>query len=174
MCMCIVVQYRVLTLFSWPRVVYPPLSWWYDLGMMYIIFRDILVGYFSCVTIFIFFVLVFMWCVFHSWGIDDHLCALKIHSCVADIHSCDFHVYCCICSTYGDVILYHVQDCYLFSGYHSWYLIYSIIINCLLFVIIWKTFGSWCGKIVGAVLVVWISAGYIFIGFPSSSLLALS
>ena len=47
---------------------------------------------FSRVIIFILFVLVFMWCVFHSWGLDTHYRTPNPHSYVAEIHSSDFQV----------------------------------------------------------------------------------
>ena len=145
MCMCVVFHYRVIPWLCWPQVIYLLVSWWCDLGIMYILFRDIFIWYFSCVIIFVLSVIVFIWCVLHSLGIDSHSFFFDVHPCVADIHSCDFHFYCCIFSTYGYVILYRVQYFCFFGGYHSWYLIYSVAIHFLFFINNCRVVGSVCG-----------------------------
>ena len=43
--MCLIIHSRVVPWFSWTWVVYPPFSWWCELWMMYILFRDIYVWY---------------------------------------------------------------------------------------------------------------------------------
>ena len=120
---------------------------------MYILFWDIFVCYFSCVIIFAFIFIVFMRCILNSWSLDAHSCGFNTHSCVVDVHTCALHVYCCISSNYGNVIIYRVQDCYFFCGSHYRYLIYSVVICCLLFVIIWRIFGSGCGGIFEAAFI---------------------
>ena len=66
--------------FSWTQVVYPSLSWFCELVTMHILFRYIFVCYFAHVIIFIFVALVFMLCIWHSWGLDAHSCAFNTHS----------------------------------------------------------------------------------------------
>ena len=64
--------------------------------------------------------------------------------------------------------LYYWQQCHLycvhyfcfFSGSHSCYLVYIIIIHGLLFIIFWRVFG-----IIGAVLVGCVGTGFVFIGW---------
>ena len=130
--------------------------------MIHIIFRDIFVCYFSRVIILIFVVLVCVWCVLHYWVLDYRYCALNTHSCVTDVHYCAFHIYCCICITGVDVILYCVQYLCFFSGPNSRYLVYIVIIHCLLFVILWRIVG-----IFGSIFMGCVGAGDIFIGCAS-------
>ena len=131
--------------------------------MMYILFWYLFFWYFSNIIL-TFIVLFFMWFILNSWVLDAHSCALNLHSCVDNIHSCSLHIYCCLYSTSGDSIFYRVQDLCFFSVSHYRCLVYIFVSHRILFVILWKIFESRCGEIAGAVFMVFIGDGAIFIG----------
>ena len=108
---------------------------------MHILFSDIFVFYLARVIIFIISLSIFMWRVLHSKVIDHQSCVFNTHSFIVDFHSCALHIYCFICSTGGYFIFYCIQDVCFLIGSHSWCLVCSVIIHCLLLIIIWRTVG---------------------------------